>query len=116
MSDVVLIIRDSPDSYNLTVDTNPQNYNLILDTTPENCNIVLDTTPQNCNIVLDTTIETIDCTYTDAVIPSNHAVTHRYNGSDPLTIGDIIALPNNATLFLNGTGGFSTPSGGWWQL
>lgn len=86
MSDVVLIVKDSPDSYNLTVDTTPQNY----------------------NIVLDTTTETIDCTYTDAIIPSNHAVTHKLSGSDPLTLGDIVNLPGDPNLYLNGTGGFTS--------
>jgi hypothetical protein len=78
MSNVILIVADNPDNYNLTVDNSG---------------------------------ESVDCTYTDAIIPSNHAITHRYNGSDPLTIGDIIALPNDPSLFLNGTGGFSSVSG-----
>lgn len=77
MSNVILIVADNPDNYNLTVDNSG---------------------------------ESVDCTYTDAVIPSNHAVTHRYNGSDPLTIGDLVLLPNNSSLFLNGTGGFSSVS------
>lgn len=111
MNNVRVIVEDCTPDYNIVTQTVDPSCDITVNQTGcSECDIIYHTEDLSCTVVTDPE-DSVNCVVPDRVVPSNHAITHRYNGSDPLIIGDILPLPGNPFVFLNGTGGFSAISG-----
>lgn len=108
MNNIKVIVDGSLDTFNIITPENQPCYNVdVVCQDQIECNVVIPD-PENISTVVGED-QQFECNVPGAQVPSNHAITHHYNGSDPLNIGDVVQLPNNPSYFLNGTGGFSLP-------